>query len=133
MYIFTPEPEIQRIFALKEKAIPLLIAHLDDTRLLNVGTNYADANGDRWTVTVGAACFDLLTLIIRREARFFDLACLKEPDEGTVGSCAKPVYALTPEDFWRGKKLRVSRHVRRVKQNWLNAYRRHEVHYQRFE
>ena len=38
MYIFTQTPEIEAIFALGKKAIPLLIAHLDDKRLTNMST-----------------------------------------------------------------------------------------------
>src|SRR5438046_3075698 len=64
MYIFTQAPEIERIFKLGSKAIPLLIAHLDDKRLLSVSTNYTNDEGERVDVTIGAASFDFLTMII---------------------------------------------------------------------
>ena len=126
MFIFFEEPEIKRILKLGPRAIPLLIAHLDDQRLLSVGTTYPEY----YTVTVGAACFDILTLIVRTDTRFFDQRCLKGLDEGRTSSCSKPGYRILPEDFWRKKTLRVRRSVLRAKQNWANAYRKHEVLYE---
>ena len=126
MYIFFEEPEIQRILKLGPRAIPLLIAHLDDKRLLSIGTTYPEY----YTVTVGAACFDILTLIIRTDARFFDQKCLKGLDEGRTSSCSKPGYGILPEDFWQRKTLRVKRSVLRAKQKWANAYRKHQIHYE---
>jgi hypothetical protein len=126
MYIFFEAPEIQRILHLGPRAIPLLIAHLDDKRLLRVQTTYPEY----YRVTVGAACFDILTLIIRTDARFFDQKCLKGLDEGRTSSCSKSAYGILPEDFWRKKNLRVHQSVLRAKQNWANAYRKHEIHYE---
>ena len=40
-------------------------------------------------ITIGAACYDILTLIIRQDARFFNKKCLKNLEEGTTGSCAR--------------------------------------------
>jgi hypothetical protein len=133
MYIFFEEPEIQRILKLGSRAIPLLIGHLDDKRLLRLLTIYADDNGERYGVTVGAACFDLLTTIIRPDSRFFDKKCLKQLDEleeGRTSSCSKPGYGILPEDFWQRKTLRVKRSVLRAKQKWANAYLNHQIHYE---
>jgi hypothetical protein len=99
MYIFFQTPEVRRILRLGRAAVPLLIAHLDDTRLLHIDTNYPDESGGYYRVTVGAACFDLLTHFIRLDARFFDKKCLKELDEATAGSCAKRGFRILPEDF----------------------------------
>lgn len=127
MYIFFEQPEIKRILELGPRAIPLLIAHLDDKRLLSVGTTYPEY----YTVTVGAACFDILTLIIRTDARFFDQKCLRGLDEGRTSSCSKRGYRILPEDFWHKKTLRAHQSVLIAKQNWANAYRKHKVHYAR--
>jgi hypothetical protein len=130
MYIFFEQPEIKRIIKLGPKAIPLLIAHLNDKRLLHIETIYFDDNGGRYRVTIGAACFDLLTLIVRTDSRFFDQKCLKGLDEGRTSSCSKPAYRILPEDFWHRTTLRVQRSVLRAKHNWARAYRKHEIHYE---
>jgi hypothetical protein len=128
MYIFFEDPEIKRLLKLKARAIPLLIAHLDDTRRLPMGTNYID--GRSYPITIGAACYDILTLIIRQDARFFNKKCLKNLEEATTGSCARQRYTIFPWDFWQGEKLRVKPSVGRAKQNWLAAYRNGQIHYQ---
>jgi hypothetical protein len=145
MYIFTAAPEIEAIFGLGRKAIPLLIDHLDDRRLLKV--TVFNASGDRQEaldVTVGAACFDLLTYIIRTDARFFDQPCVREIDEGHVSSCALARYAVFPEHFWSHRKqdenglwfgegLIVPKRVTRAKRNWQTAYRQHRIKYKSFQ
>ena len=129
MYIFFEAHEVRRILNLGPKAIPLLIAHLDDKRLLQLDTIYLDEDGGRYRVTVGAACFDILTLIIRLDSRFFDKKCLKKLDEGRISACTNDGYGILPEDFWVRKVLRVHKSVLRAKQKWVNAYRKHEIHY----
>jgi hypothetical protein len=128
MYIFFEDPEIQRLLNLKARAIPLLIAHLDDTRTLPV-TPFTSTRRS-YPITIGAACYDILTLIIRPDARFFHKKCLKQLEEGTAGSCARQRYTIFPWDFWRGEKLRVKPSVGRAKQNWLAAYRNGQIHYE---
>jgi hypothetical protein len=129
MYTFSQAPEVQRILKLGPGAIPLLIAHLDDQRLLHIDTIYPDDYGGRYGVTVGAACFDLLTLIIRLDSRFFDQKCLQGLDEGRLSSCSRKGYRVLPEDFWQRKTLRVHSGVLRAKQNWANAYQKHHIRY----
>ena|GEM_PF-5496142 len=129
MYIFVQAPAIQRIFRLKAKAIPLLIAHLDDKRLLRIGTNFTNENGNRLEITVGMACFDLQTLMIRHDSRFFDKKCLEEEIEGTIGSCARKKYLIEPFDFWPGEKLRVTKRILRAKRNWQTAYKKGRIRY----
>jgi hypothetical protein len=126
MFIFFEQPETKRILKLGSRAIPLLIAHLDDQRLLQVQTTYPEY----YRVTVGAACFDLLTLLVRTDGRFFDQHCLRRLAEGRMSSCSKPGYRILPEDFWQRKTLVVKRSVSRAKHNWAQAYRNREVHYQ---
>ena len=77
---FITAPEIEAIFALGKKAIPLLIAHLGDKRrLANVSTYYTDlGKAIELDITVGVASFDLLTYIIREDSRLFDKSCLKD-------------------------------------------------------
>ena len=145
MSIFAQSPEIQAIFDLGNDAIPLLIDHLDDKRLIRVSAfNMGAERQVAYHVTVGAACFDLLSYIIRRDARFFKRGCVREMDEGHVSSCAKSRYAVFPEDFWSGleqnenglwlgKTVVVPRSVIKAKINWQTAYRKHWIHYERFD
>ena len=148
MYIFTQAPEIKAIFALGKKAIPLLIDHLDDKRLIDVATFSMGSKGEEsFEVTVGAASCDLLSYIIREDAQFFDKSCLKDLTEGADGNssgCVNKKYAIFPEDFWSGrievsknvwsgKTLIVPKSVRRAKRNWQTAYRKHWIHYEKFE
>lgn len=125
-------PEIQRILKLGRKAIPLLIAHLDDKRLLNMATN-PNTSGVGYQITVGAASLDLLTMMIREDARFFDKKCLKELQEGLEAPlcyCVKKAYHVSYEDFWRDGKIRVSNRIVKAKSNWLKAYRKKQIHYE---
>lgn len=125
-------PEIQRILKLGSKAIPLLIAHLDDRRVLNMATN-PNSSGVGYQITVGAASFDLLTLMIREDARFFDKKCLKELSEGMEAPlcyCVKKAYYVNYEDFWYEEKIRVNPRVIRAKKNWLKAYRKKQIRYE---
>lgn len=148
MYLYTQAPEIQEIFALGKKAIPLLIAHLDDKRLTGVRTSSATfKKTEEFQVTIGAACFDLLNYIIREDARFFDQDCLKdlrECGEGHTSSCANARYTVFPEDFWagetrvrgnlwEGKTLVVKKRVVRAKRRWQNAYRKGWIRYEKLD
>jgi len=69
---------------------------------------------------------------------------VREMDEGHVSSCAKSRYAVFPEDFWSGleqnenglwlgKTVVVPRSVIKAKINWQTAYRKHWIHYERFD
>ena len=142
MYLFTTAPEIQAIFALGKNAIPLLIAHLDDKRLTGVSTSLATfERTEEFQVTIGAASFDLLNYIIRKDAQFFDQKCLKElseQEEGHTSSCANKKYAVFPEDFWAGEKqdsrgiwrgttLVVKKKVVGAKQRWQKAFQKNQI------
>jgi len=129
MSIFLDQPEIEQLLKLRSRAIPLLIAHLDDRRLLTIATNY-QIDGDHSSVTVGAASLDILTLIIRLDARFFKQKCLKGLEEGTISSCLRRGYGIYPEDFWQTGKLKAKASVFRAKQKWLAANRQHAIHFQ---
>ena len=148
MYTFTGAPAMEAIFELGEKAIPLLIAHLDDKRLLAVDTYLSPGKDHEVIVTVGAACFDLLTYIIREDRRFFDKECVKdlqeESGEGHLSACANKNFGVFPGDFWHGEKeikkdlwygrqLVVKESVRRAKRNWQRAYRKHQIRYVKFD
>jgi hypothetical protein len=148
MYLYAQTPEIQEIFALGKKAIPLLIAHLDDRRLTRVRASSATfEKTEEFQVAIGAACFDLLSCIIRQDARFFDEDCLKdlrEQGEGHTSSCANARYAVFPEDFWagmkevrkdlwEGKTLVVRKKVVQAKRRWQKAYRNRQIRYVKFD
>ncbi len=107
-------PEVIRIFRLGKRAIPLLIKHLDDRRVIR-GIVRADQS-NQTGVTVGEGVLDLLESIVPEQAPVFDMACVK--DEGRN------------EDRCVARGFNFGR---RGKRNWLKAYRAGKIHYQKSE
>jgi hypothetical protein len=111
--------EVDAIVALGPRAIPALIAHLDDTRELP--TTYMAANYAAREVPLGMACFDILASVVADGPPVFtDPAC-----EGDgVRECVDVRYSLDPDDFRMTKAgYRATRRVREVRRNWERAYR----------
>jgi hypothetical protein len=110
-----PIPEVRAIVNLGRRAIPLLIAHLDDTRPTS-----ARFGRDNLSVPVGHVCLDILTNIIRaRRILVEDCA-----DDG-LGACVRDGYYFRPDAYARrGGGLVARPEVSRVKRNWQRAYRR---------
>jgi hypothetical protein len=104
-------PDVIRIFDLGKRAIPLLIKHLDDQRPFKHMMFYGDPNNPE-KVTVGEGVLVLLGYIVRTEAPFFDMACIK--DEGRN------------EDRCNGDGYLFGR---RGKRNWHKAYRARRIHF----
>lgn len=109
--LFTYYPEIKRITRLGKRAIPLLIAHLDDRRVMP----YLSFNVSRYKekVRVSDVCFDLLIKIIVHNSALFDMKCEAEEYHDTAGDCLKEKYDGP------GRK-----------QRWLRAYRNGKVVYE---
>jgi len=124
-------PEIVRILKLGPKAIPLLIAHLDDmrqTRMIHCCfTQYSGS----YPATVGDISLDLLGAIIRHQRPMFDMKCEKEAEgEGGVAACVERPYDTTLPDFYSQRKIRMPpKRVKRAKLNWQKAYRAKRIQY----
>lgn len=116
-----PAPAVRAIVNLGAKAIPLLIAHLDDTRLTSATFRRNDVR-----VPVGHVCLDILTHIIKAP-RILIADCA---DDG-LGACIREGYYFRPDAFsHNGSRLILRPAVSRVKRNWQRAYRRGYIKYQ---
>ena len=115
--VIPPKKEVRDIVALKDKAIPLLIGCLDDTRKTS-----AIFNGG--LVPVGHVCLDIL-LNISKNLDSNDKDCPR--GESELGACIKDGFYFRPDDYdGRGGVRPI---VRIVKANWLRAYRNGRVKY----
>ncbi|HEX8369675.1 MAG TPA: hypothetical protein VF604_14110 [Pyrinomonadaceae bacterium] len=109
-------PDVIRILELGEKAIPLLISHLDDKRFFKRLTFCCLANQHKpRKVTVGEVALDILTIIVQRNEPMFDLKCI---DEGA------PEDRCVADGYYDEKIGR---------RNWLKAYRAGKIDYEKYE
>jgi hypothetical protein len=114
-----PIAEVRDIVKLGEKAIPLLIAHLDDTRP-------TAAKFKNHPVPVGYVCLDILTNVIHAP-KILVADC---SDDG-LGACIKIGYYFRPNSFASKKgKLVAQPNVSRIKSNWQRAYRSGDLKFQ---
>jgi hypothetical protein len=118
----SPPQAVKDILDLGPKAIPLLIAHLDDTRLTSATFEGGFTWGKPIRVPVGHVCLDVLMHIIGENRYIFDWEC---GDDG-LGACVKEGYYFRPDEFYPvNKNEYIARlGVRVVKSNWQRAYRR---------
>jgi hypothetical protein len=124
-----PIPAVRDIVALGQRAIPLLIAHLDDTRSTNAKlcVNLPRGESKCTPVPVGYVVEDILIHIIR-SSTIIQAEC---GDDG-FGACIDAGYYFRPDAYQRRKeKLIALPQVHRVKANWLRAYRRGRIHFHR--
>lgn len=118
-------PEVRKILELEEKAIPLLIAHLDDTRLMPMTSCCSQPS----EITVGDACLNILTVITKTTQPMFDEKC----EEDYKSSCLKAEYSFLTGSFTkRGKRRIPSKDVVTAKQNWLKAYRKNQIKFEQY-
>jgi hypothetical protein len=109
-----PIQSVRNIVNLGAGAIPLLIAHLDDTRPTSAifGTNRPKP------VLVGYVCLDMLTHIVRARGLLIEDCA----DDG-LGACIKDGYYFRPDAYIRDGKRYVARSdVRNVKLKWRQAF-----------
>jgi hypothetical protein len=125
-----PIPEIKRIVNLGAKAIPLLIAHLDDTRLTSVVFD-RNENPLRY-IPVGYICYDILTYIARDTRKIINGGCNDKVgyDDGYC-ACDVKGYCFPPDDYIiKGSRYIARPEVHRVKLKWQRAYRKGYLKYQ---
>lgn len=115
-----PIAEVRAIVDLGSRAIPLLIAHLDDTRLTS-----ATFTRNRIPVPVGHVCLDILTNIIRAPK-----ILVEDCGDDGLGACIRDGYYFRPDAYTpNGSKYIAKPEVARVKANWQRARRRGDVKY----
>jgi hypothetical protein len=117
-------PEVKRILDQKEKALPLLIAHLDDMR----PTRMINCCNENPVLTVGDACLNMLSVIVRPAEPMFDKACVAEQDNQSF--CLDEDYQFTMSSFVRRGNRRVpNKEVLTAKRNWMKAYRENKIQF----
>ena len=119
----SPPQAVKDILDLGPKAIPLLIEHLDDTRLTSATFEGGFTWGKPIRVPVGHVCLDLLMHIIGQNRYVFDPEC---GDDG-LGACVKEGYYFRPDEYYpvgHSNEYIARLSVRVAKTKWLRAYRR---------
>jgi hypothetical protein len=113
-----PVPEVLAVVHLGRRALPLLVAHLDDRR-----PTAATYDGGRFAsaplrVAVGYVCLDILTNMVRTKRGIVREDCA---DDG-LGACIKRGYWFHPAVFAPSKdSFQQQRSVRVAKANWRAA------------
>lgn len=127
-----PVKEVADIVALREKAIPLLIEHLDDNRPSSATFNggYLPDSVQTVKVPVGHVCLDILLNIVD-SSFYYDKNCQIET---RLEGCVKDGFYFRPDDYWIlgefGSNYFVERPiVRIVKANWQKAYQQGRLKY----
>ncbi len=123
--VIPPKKEVRDIVALKDKAVPLLIECLDDTRPTSAIFIGGYVTGKPYPkVPVGHVCLDIL-IHIAKNLDDNEKDCPR--GESELGACIKDGFYFRPDDYNNiGGKRAI---VRIVKANWLNAYRNGKVKY----
>lgn len=123
-----PIPSVRDIVNLGRRAIPLLIAHLADTRLTKAKlcSYYPRGKKECIPVPVGYICEDILLNIVAAP-KIITAEC---GDDG-FGACVENGYYFRPDAYIKkGGKVYARAEVRRVKSNWQRAYRNGYIKYQ---
>ena len=115
-----PLPAVRDLVKLGPTAIPLLIAHLDDTRLTSAKFFYYRRGKERTLpVPVGHVCLDILTSIIKAP-RIFTAEC----GDDRLGACFEVGYYFRPDAYVsNGDRVVALAIVYRAKSNWQRAYK----------
>ncbi|MBX7171312.1 MAG: hypothetical protein K1X72_10165 [Pyrinomonadaceae bacterium] len=126
-----PVKEVADIVALREKAIPLLIEHLDDNRPTSATFSGGYLrNGQRVKVPVGHICLDILLNIVDHSF-YFDKNC---EIETRLEGCIKDGFYSRPDDYWilgenDSNNFLERPIVRIVKANWKKAFKQGRLKY----
>lgn len=122
--------EVRRILGLGSAAIPLLISHLDDTRLVKMAYY---GSGSAVKVTVGDVSLNILEAIVKMRAPMFDKECASgEMLNGE--SCLEADYSFIPGSFkLRGGKRVAGKDMTKAKRNWQKAWAAKKVRYEKYK
>lgn len=112
-------PDVIRILKLGKLAIPLLIRHLDDKRILKGMVFCCSVDNDDTQISVGDGVLSILLVIIRSTEPIYDTKCVngEREFEDSMESCVR-------EKYLTGKNM---------KRNWLKAYRAGKINYKKYE
>jgi hypothetical protein len=118
-----PTSAVKDILALKEAAIPLLIRHLNDTRL----TSARYQGGKYWKspveVPAGYICLDILSQIVQDKKQLF-VTGHRDCEYDGMGACIRPSYYFRPEDLILMENQHAnSNTVITTKKHWEQAYK----------
>jgi hypothetical protein len=111
-----PVPEVRAVLALQERAIPILIRHLDDQRPTAATFSTGSFHRTTTRVPVGYVCLDILTNIVATKNGIIRTDCA---DDG-LGACVAAGYYFRPDATLAGAKA----NMRAVKARWQRAYDR---------
>ncbi|MGB9071049.1 MAG: hypothetical protein WCC22_00125 [Terriglobales bacterium] len=116
-----PAGAVKKIVNLRDAAIPVLIRHLDDTRI----TSAKYKGGAYWdnpiAVPVGYLCLDILSQIVKDKKVLF-VQGRRDCDFDGMGACIQSKYYFNPDDYsMRGERLLPGRKVLTAKRNWEAA------------
>lgn len=120
--------EVKDIVGLRDKALPILIECLDDTRPTSATVSSGGYLTDKPVrVPVGHICLDILINIVGVENRLI----YAEAEYGGFGSEMKTGYYFRPDDYRTdGKEFFEPRPIIKiVKTNWQKAYRDGQIKY----
>lgn len=123
--------EVRKILSLGRSAIPLLISHLDDTRLVDMV--YLSGEGEV-KVTVGDVALNILEAIVKETAPMFDEECAK--GERLNGeNCTEADYSYVPGSYKvnrQGRRI-ADKDVTAAKRNWQRAFAAKKVRYVKYK
>ena len=116
-----PATAVRKIVNLRDAAIPLLIRHLDDTRV----TSAKYKGGQYWdnpaTVPVGYVCLDILSQIVNDNKVLF-VQGRRDCDFDGMGACIQSKYYFSPDEYAvRNNRRFATAKVLAVKHNWETA------------
>jgi hypothetical protein len=119
----TPAVAVKKIVALQSRAIPLLIAHLDDARETSAKYKGGAHWGNPIAVPVGYLCLDILSqLVVDNEILF--IQARRDCDFDGMGACIQPKYYFNPDDYsLKAHHLVPDGRVLAAKRNWQRAYK----------
>jgi|SRR6267143_6889059 len=116
-----PAAAVRKIVNLQDAAIPLLIRHLDDTRI----TFAKYKGGQHWSnpvaVPVGYVCLDILSQIVNDNKVLF-VQGRRDCDFDGMGACIQSKYYFNPDEYsTQSERLLPSTKVLTVKHSWETA------------
>lgn len=116
-----PVAAVKKIVNLHQAAIPVLMRHLDDTRI----TSAKYKGGEHWNnpiaVPVGYLCLDILSQIVN-DNRVLFVQGRRDCDYDGMGACIQSKYYFNPDDFsMQGERLLPGHKVLTAKRNWEAA------------
>jgi hypothetical protein len=117
----SPNPVVRQIIALGPRAIPVLIAHLDDRRPTSALYKVGNFRNEPVRTPLGFVVLDILTQITRDTGALF-VNGQKHCEFDGMGACVKDRYYLKPEVFI-SRDSGSEQKVEKLKASWSAARR----------